>query len=90
MDVVITELKLPKVDGFGVLKEIRKIDPSTPFIAQTANVLNNMKYTCLNAGFNEFISKPINLNDFTSIVNNYIHSSLILEFHENKAFKNSC
>ena len=90
MDVVITELKLPKVDGFGVLKEIRKIDPSTPIIAQTANVLNNMKYTCLNAGFNEFISKPINLNDFTSIVNNYIHSSLILEFHENKAFKNSC
>lgn len=69
-DMVITELKLPGIDGFGVLKEIRKTNPNIPVIAQTANVVNNMKYTCLNAGFSEFIPKPIDLNAFTSIVNN--------------------
>lgn len=69
--VVITELKLPNIDGFGVLKEVRKINPTIPVIAQTAHVINNMKYCCLCAGFNEFIDKPIDLELFTSEVLKY-------------------
>ncbi len=71
IDMVITELKLPGIDGFGVLKEIRKTNSNIPVIAQTANVLNNMKYTCLNTGFNEFIPKPIDLVDFMKIISKY-------------------
>ena len=79
IDVVITELKVPGIDGFGILKEIRKINSNIPVIAQTAHVVNNMKYTCLNAGFNEFIPKPIDFSDFTSIVNKYTQSSCVME-----------
>ena len=79
-DMVITELKLPGIDGFGVLQEIKKINPNIPVIAQTANVVNNMKYTCLNAGFSEFIPKPIDLNTFISILNKYAQIIHELEF----------
>ncbi|NVO09034.1 MAG: response regulator [Bacteroidales bacterium] len=78
-DMVITELKLPGIDGFGVLNEIRKTNPNIPVIAQTANVVNNMKYTCLNAGFCEFIPKPIDLGAFVSILNNYFHITRVME-----------
>ena len=82
IDLIITELILPNMDGFGILREVRKNDPQVPVIAQTANVVNNMKYTCLNAGFNEYIPKPIDLKYFTSILNKYIQNSNIMEFED--------
>lgn len=79
-DMIITELKLPEIDGFGVLREIRKINPNIPIIVQTASVVNNMKCNCMNAGFCEYISKPIDFTNFTSIVNKYIQNPNIIEF----------
>lgn len=70
-NLVITELKLPEIDGFGVLREIRKINPKIPIIAQTATVVNNTKCTCLNAGFNEYVQKPIDFREFISTVMKY-------------------
>ena len=70
-NLVITELKLPEIDGFGVLREIRKINPKIPIIAQTATVVNNAKCTCLNAGFNEYVQKPIDFLEFISTVMKY-------------------
>ena len=72
--IVLTELLLPNIDGFGVLKEIRKINPVIPVIAQTTQVVNNMKHCCLCAGFNEFIDKPIDLEMFTCAVIKYTTS----------------
>ena len=70
-NLVITELKLPEIDGFGVLHEIRKINPDIPIIAQTATVVNNTKYTCINCGFSEYIQKPIDFREFVSMVMKY-------------------
>ena len=50
---------MPKLDGFGILNEIRKTSPHIPVLVQTANVCNEIEKRCLQAGFNEFISKPI-------------------------------
>jgi CheY-like chemotaxis protein len=73
--VVLTELLLPNIDGFGVLKEIRRLNPYLPVVAQTANVMNNMKHTCLEAGFDEFIEKPINIELFTKEITKYLKKS---------------
>jgi two-component system, cell cycle response regulator DivK len=79
-DMVITELKLPEIDGFGVLREIRKINPNIPIIAQTATVVNNTKFTCLNCGFNEYIQKPIDFREFVSTVMKYSPTEQETEF----------
>lgn len=71
IDIVVTELKLPGIDGFGILREARKLNPNIPVIVQTANVVNSMKQVCLNIGFSEFIPKPIDLSEFVSIVKKY-------------------
>ncbi|MFT3738475.1 MAG: response regulator [Breznakibacter sp.] len=62
--LVITELLLPQLNGFDVLKEIKRINPEMQVITQTANVMNNMRQNCLEAGFEEFIEKPIDIVDF--------------------------
>ncbi|NJO91496.1 MAG: response regulator [Chloroflexia bacterium] len=38
-DLVITEIKLPKANGFAILKAIRRVNPNIPVFAQTASVL---------------------------------------------------
>jgi CheY-like chemotaxis protein len=71
IDVVITEIKIPGVEGFGILKIIREINPCITVIAQTACVHNNMRQRCMMAGFNEYISKPIDLKLFVEMVKKY-------------------
>ncbi len=71
-DLIITEIRLPKANGFTVLNEIRRIKPDIPIIAQTASVLDNMEKRCLEAGFNEFVAKPFDLNEFTITTKKYI------------------
>lgn len=70
--LVISELKLPKLDGFEVLKQIRKENPEIPVWAQTAVVVNLMEESCLSAGFNEFIEKPIDFKKFNHCVQQYL------------------
>jgi hypothetical protein len=74
-DLIITEIRLPKANGFTVLKAIRMVNPNIPVIAQTASVLDNMEKRCLEAGFNEFVAKPFDLSLFVSMVKKYIHKT---------------
>lgn len=61
-DVIFMDIQMPDMDGFEVTRHIRKLSPnlSRPIIiALTANVLNDAKEKCLNAGMNDFIAKPM-------------------------------
>jgi len=62
-DLVILDLYMPHVDGFGVLAELRA-DPryaNVPIIALTASAMTGDRDKALAAGFSEYISKPVNL-----------------------------
>jgi CheY-like chemotaxis protein len=75
-DLVITEMTLPDMDGFDLLREIRKINPLTPFIAQTASIMDDLKRRCLCAGFNCFLEKPFSMKQLEREVSkciNFIH-----------------
>jgi two-component system, cell cycle response regulator DivK len=73
-DLVITETRLPRASGFTVLNEIRRIKPDIPIIAQTASVLDNMEKRCLEAGFNEFVAKPFEIEYFVRMVVKYAYA----------------
>jgi CheY-like chemotaxis protein len=72
-DLIITEIRLPKANGFSVLKAVRTVNPHIPVIAQTASVLDNMEKRCLEAGFNEFVSKPFDIFSFSETIKEYLH-----------------
>ena len=74
-NLILMDCQMPVLDGYTATSEIRKLEPEgkhTPIIAMTANALHNDKEKCLNAGMDDYISKPINIDELLFIINKYV------------------
>jgi CheY-like chemotaxis protein len=60
IDLILMDLNMPVMDGYEAMRIIKSRYPSIPIIAQTAYTMNNDRNRCLQAGFNDYIAKPIN------------------------------
>ena len=59
-DVIIMDIQMPELNGFDSTKLLRKKGfKDIPIIAMTANALKGDRENCLEAGMNDYISKPI-------------------------------
>ncbi len=60
IQLVLMDLKMPIMDGFEATKEIKKFRKELPIIALTAYTENEVKQQAMQAGCNDFITKPVN------------------------------
>jgi CheY-like chemotaxis protein len=62
-DLIILDLHMPGLDGFGVIREIRRdaAFASTPCVALTASAMQGDRQRALSAGFTGYITKPVSL-----------------------------
>lgn len=73
-DLVIMDLMLPGINGFEVTARIRNyeennnLEKKTVIIALSANTLNNERERCIQAGMNEYISKPFDMSNLKYIL----------------------
>ena len=58
-DCILMDIQMPVMDGMEATKLIREFDKNIPIIAVTANSHTIDKQACINIGFNDFVSKPI-------------------------------
>lgn len=58
-DLVLMDIQLPVMNGYDATREIKKLYPTLPVIALTAYSQLEDKKKCLDAGCNDFLSKPI-------------------------------
>jgi two-component system cell cycle response regulator DivK len=69
-DLILMDIQLPGMSGIEALKALRAA-PATaaiPVVAITASVMQQDRQQIMNAGFNGFIEKPINLRNFLETV----------------------
>jgi CheY-like chemotaxis protein len=67
-DIILMDIKLPKMDGLTATKEIRKFDKNVIIIAQTAYAFKKDELKALEAGCNDYISKPIDEKKLFNII----------------------
>jgi CheY-like chemotaxis protein len=69
IDLVLMDIQLPVMDGYEATRQIRKFNKKVIIIAQTAYVLTCDRLTALQAGCDDFISKPINRILLNALIN---------------------
>jgi len=62
-DLIVLDLMLPKLDGFGVLKQIRARKDKVPVLILTARSEVDSTISLLNAGADDYLSKPFDLGE---------------------------
>ena len=59
-DLILMDLKMPVMDGLEATRLIKAKTPDLPIIALTANAFDSDRHAALEAGCDDFLSKPIN------------------------------
>ncbi len=75
-DLVVLDVMLPILDGFGVCEAIRKKDKTIPILFLTAKSTGEDKIKGLKIGGDDYITKPFNLEEFLLRVHNLLRRSL--------------
>lgn len=57
--LILMDIRMPEMDGLEATRNIRKADPDIPIVALTAFAFDSDKHKALEAGCNDYLSKPI-------------------------------
>lgn len=67
-DVVVTDIRMPAMDGMTMIHEIRRLQPDCPVIVLTAFSDTEYLLDCVSIGINHYISKPVDFAKLTEAV----------------------
>ena len=78
-DLILMDCQMPLMDGFEATREIRNGDGpnrNVPIIALTANVVCGVNGDCIQAGMNDILNKPVQLEEMKSTLNAWIGKAI--------------
>lgn len=75
-DLILMDVQMPEMDGLTAAQEIRKREQESggrriPIIAMTAHAMKGDRERCLEAGMDDYVSKPIRPFDLASVLSHY-------------------
>jgi len=80
-DVIFLDHMMPNKDGIETIKEMKKCEDtpnqSTPIICLTANAVSGMREMYIKAGFDDYLTKPIDTARLESMLLNYLSTDLV-------------
>ena len=74
-DLILMDLKMPRMDGYEATRIIRETKPDTPIIALSAKVLNERENIQIASLFSDFLTKPVDSHKLSEAIGKYVFSS---------------
>jgi len=71
-DIIFMDHMMPEMDGIEAVKHIRDLDYKEPIVALTANAVAGQLEIFIDNGFDDFISKPIDLRQLNTVLNKFV------------------
>jgi hypothetical protein len=72
INLVLMDIRLVNLDGYGVTRELKKLRPGLPVIAQTAYAMKGEQEKSKEAGCDAYLAKPIRPSELLKAVSRYI------------------
>jgi len=76
IDLVLMDIQMPELNGLEATKKIKEIKRDLVVIAQTANAQAEERQKCIDWGCNDFITKPVNIDELYAKIDKYVPSKL--------------
>ena len=76
-DLILMDIQMPEMDGYEATRRIRlqedlNVEERVPIVALTANALPGDREICLNAGMDDFLSKPFTQNELITVLKRWL------------------
>ena len=75
-DFIFMDIQMPEMDGYEATRRIRELDipkaKTIPIVAMTANVFKEDIEKCLNAGMNDHVGKPLDIDEVLDLLRKYL------------------
>jgi two-component system, NtrC family, response regulator PilR len=92
-DLVLTDVKMPGMNGLDLIREIRRLDSTVPIIAITAYASADDALRAVREGAYDYISKPFQIEDLRNIIRNALEArrlrreNLVLKHSEEERYR---
>tara|TARA_R100000306_G_scaffold12241_1_gene14669 strand:+ start:1533 stop:3887 length:2355 start_codon:yes stop_codon:yes gene_type:complete len=91
-DMIIMDCQMPVMDGIEATREIRlkaAANLDTPIIAVTANASESYRLQCLEAGMDDYCTKPLRMEKLQRLVTHYAEHRVVTRVREQRGLKDS-
>lgn len=71
-DLILMDIEMPELPGLEAAKRIREMGNTTPIVALSAHVFTEARQSAIDAGMDQFINKPINVDTLRKVLTRWI------------------